>query len=108
MQLSEATVHAGADFPVQLFLGHPQPASNPSPMLCREVVQKVIGLTVMNGSLVCWEDFRVAMPLGKTLLSWQLLMVSKSLGRVGHCVSLPTPQQSMKVPSLVQVTTAKS
>lgn len=34
MQLSEAIVHAGADFPVQLLLGHPHPASNFSPSLC--------------------------------------------------------------------------
>lgn len=48
MQLSEAIVHAGADFPVQLLLGQPHPASNFSPSLCGLAPpKKVIGLTVL-------------------------------------------------------------
>lgn len=86
LYLSEAVAHAGAGFPV--LLGHPllpvilHPRSIGKP-------KKLTGLTVINETLVCQEDFRVAVPLGKILPSQQLLVVYKSLGRVEHCEPLP-------------------
>lgn len=81
--LSEGVVHAGAGFPV--LLGHPLLPVLLHPRSVSKL-KKLTGLTVMNETLVCQEDFRVAVPLWKMLPSQQLL--NKSLGRVEHCESL--------------------
>lgn len=63
---------------------------------------------MMNGTLVCQEDFRVSVPLGKMPLSQQLLVVYKSWGGWNIMNPSPTLCQVMKAPSLVQVTTSES